>query len=153
MIVIKNAFPCQSFSFKTVQMEKILQETKNCKSFKATQEGDIPTKVVNLFSYHSQTIKSEQIIKIVSYQLIKYNIQGKTVNISKTSSKINVSVHSHINQPLVIQIFKVSKGLAPNIFASIFETRNKMNCKLASFSNCSMPFLNSVYNELKLSFR
>ena len=45
-IAIKNAFPCQSFCFGTVDWDKILREIKNLKSSKATKVSDIPTKIV-----------------------------------------------------------------------------------------------------------
>lgn len=47
---------------------------------------------------------------------------------------------------LAIEMFKVNKELAWDIFASIFKTRNKMNTTGAFFSNFSIPSINSVYN-------
>ena len=43
---IKQAFPDLSFSFKPVVREDILKEIKNLNSAKATQEHDIPTKIL-----------------------------------------------------------------------------------------------------------
>ena len=39
-------FPINFFFFETIYMDKILKEIKNLKPSKATQESDVPTKIV-----------------------------------------------------------------------------------------------------------
>ena len=46
IIVIKNTFSCQLFSFKTVDMYKMLKEIKNLNPSKVTKESDNSTEIV-----------------------------------------------------------------------------------------------------------
>lgn len=48
-------------------------------------------------------------------------------------------------QPPAIEMFRVNKGIAPDIFANIFNTRNNM-------TNFTMPLMNSVYKKFETIF-
>ena len=55
-------------------------------------------------------------------------------------------MHSHNVLTIAVEMFKGSKALVKGIFATIFKTTNKINCNLYTFSNFSIPSVNSVFN-------
>ena len=55
-------------------------------------------------------------------------------------------IHSRNLQTQAMEIFKVTKGLTPDIFSNVFNARKELNYNLLYASNFVVPLLNSVYN-------
>ena len=58
----------------------------------------------------------------------------------------SVSVHTRNLKALVIEMYKVSKGIAPKIFADIFNCKSRENYDLRYQSEFSRPRVKSVFN-------
>ena len=58
----------------------------------------------------------------------------------------SVSVHTRNLQALAIEMYKVSKGIAPKIFADIFRYISRANYDLRYQSEFSRPLVKSVFN-------
>ena len=58
----------------------------------------------------------------------------------------SVSVHTRNLQTLAIEMYKVSKGIAPKIFADIFSCNSRANYDLRYQSEFSRPLVKSVFN-------
>ena len=58
----------------------------------------------------------------------------------------SVSVHTRNLQALAIEMYKVSKGIAPKIFADIFSCNSRANYDLRYQSEFSRPLVKSVFN-------
>ena len=58
----------------------------------------------------------------------------------------SVSVHTPNLHTLAIEMYKVSKGIAPKIFADIFSCNSRANYDLRYQSEFSRPLVKSVFN-------
>ena len=58
----------------------------------------------------------------------------------------SVSIHNRNLQVLSIEMYKVTKGLSPKVFANTFTPRSQPNYNLRHITCFKMPLVNSVYN-------
>ena len=59
----------------------------------------------------------------------------------------SVSLHKRNLQTISTEMFKVTKGLALDIFSIVFNTRKKLNYNLCHASHFDVSLLNFVYKE------
>ena len=58
----------------------------------------------------------------------------------------SVSIHHQNIRSLAIEMYKVSKGLAPDIFTNIFKIRDNVSYDLRHLSDFEVPRVSSLYN-------
>ena len=58
----------------------------------------------------------------------------------------SVLIHNRNLQVLATEMYKVTKGLSPNVFTNTFTPRNKPNYNLRHNTCFKMPLVNSVYS-------
>ena len=61
----------------------------------------------------------------------------------------SVSLHTRNLQTLAIEMYKVSRGIAPKIFADIFSCNSRLNCDLRYQSDFNRPLIKSYLMEQK----
>ena len=64
----------------------------------------------------------------------------------------SISVHTRNLQTLAIEMYKVSKGIAPKIFADIFRCSSLANYDLRYQSEFSRPMVKLVFNGMETHF-
>ena len=77
MIKRKNN-PCGSFSFSSVQYDDILKKTKNLDTAKASQESDIPTKILKANREFFAQCFCENINYCIYHSILPSNLKSET---------------------------------------------------------------------------
>ena len=97
MIKRKNN-PCGSFSFSSVQYDDILKKTKNLDTVKASQESDIPTKILKTNCEFLAQYFCENINYCICNSILPSNLKSTEVTPacqknSKNSRKLSTNKH------------------------------------------------------------
>ena len=97
MIKRKNN-PCGSFSFSSVQYDDILKKAKNLDTAKASQESDIPTKIIKTNCEFLAQYFCENIIYCICHSILPFNLKsGDVTPVFKKNSKNSKEKYHPIN--------------------------------------------------------